>query len=147
MRAMKLAIPLLAACALLGATASRTEAQSYAQQVWAQLQSAFEAVSEDDYALHYYIIGALDGSATDSWSFNLTKGTQYLVIGACDTDCSDIDITVKDADGDVVGSDTTDDDVPVVRFTATSNSTYTIDTKMYTCTSNPCFFGFGIFRQ
>lgn len=147
MRAMKLALPLLAAFVLLGATASRTEAQSYAQQVWAQLQAAYDAANDDEFVLHNYIIGSLNGSGTDTWTFNLSKGTQYLVIGACDTDCSDIDMTVKSSGGDVVGSDTADDDVPIVRFTATSDDRFTIETKMYTCTENPCYYGFGIFRK
>ena len=147
MRAMKLAVPLLAAGMFLGASASVTHAQSYAQQVWAQLQAAYDQVDDDDYALHYYIIGSLNGSATDSWTFSLAGGTQYMVIGACDTDCSDIDITVKSSAGEVVASDTADDDVPIVRFTPKGDDRFTIETKMYACTENPCYFGFGIFRQ
>jgi hypothetical protein len=147
MRAKKLAFPLLAAVLFLGGSATRTEAQSYAQQVWNQLQAAYEAANDDDYTLNYYIIGSLNSSATDSWTFSFNKGTQYMIIGACDTDCSDIDMTIKDESGSVVASDTADDDVPIVRFTAGGSGRLTVETKMYTCTGNPCYFGFGIFRQ
>ncbi len=147
MRATKLAFPLLAAGLFLGASAQYAAAQSYAQTVWSQLQRGYEHVNQNDYKLKNYILGRLDDSETDSWSFFLSAGTQYMVIGACDEDCTDIDIVVKDEDGDVVAQDFADDDVPIVRFTPSASGRFTIETSMYDCTAYYCYFGFGIFEQ
>jgi hypothetical protein len=147
MRATKLAFPLLAAGVLLSASAVEVEAQSYTQTVWDQLQRAYTRVNQDDYRLRNYILGRLNDSDTDSWSFHLSAGTTYMVIGACDQDCSDIDMAVKDEDGEVVASDYANDDYPVMVFTPTSSGRFTIDTSMYDCGASYCYFGFGIFEQ
>jgi hypothetical protein len=125
----------LIAAALLVTSATQGEAQSYAQQVWSQLQKAHDAV------------GHLGEGNTDTWSFPMRANTEYIITGACDTDCSDLDITIKDASGKVVEKDTTTDDVPVVRFTPGSNAKYTVEVKMYSCSSAPCYFGFGVFQK
>jgi hypothetical protein len=137
----------LIAAALLVTSATQGEAQSYAQQVWSQLQKAHDAVGASDFVLQNYIIGHLGEGNTDTWSFPMRANTEYIITGACDTDCSDLDITIKDASGKVVEKDTTTDDVPVVRFTPGSNAKYTVEVKMYSCSSAPCYFGFGVFQK
>jgi len=137
----------IVALALLVTSAAPGEAQSYAQQVWNQLQKAHEAVGASDFTLQNYIIGHLGEGSTDTWSFPMRANTEYIIIGACDTDCSDLDITIKDANGKVVEKDTTTDDVPVVRFTPGSNAKFTVEVKMYSCSSAPCYFGFGVFPK
>ena len=147
MRATKLAFPLLAAGLFLGASASHAAAQSYAQTVWSQLQNAYEHVNQNDYKLKNYIVGRLDDSETDRWSFHLTAGKSYMVIGACDEDCSDIDMTVEDESGNIIAEDYADDDVPVLRFTPSKSGRFAVETWMYDCTAPYCYFGFGIFEQ
>ncbi len=147
MRATKLAFPLFAAGLFLSASASHAEAQSYAQTVWSQLQGAYQHVNQNDYKLKNYIVGRLDASESDRWSFYLTAGKSYMVIGACDEDCSDIDMTVEDESGNVVAEDYAVDDVPVLRFTPSSSGRFTVDTSMYDCGASYCYFGFGIFEQ
>lgn len=147
MRATKLAIPLFAAGLFFSASAHDVQAQSYAETVWTQLQHVYSAVNENDYRLENYIIGRLDDSATDSWSFQLSAGTTYMVIGACDEDCSDLDIAVRDEAGDVVAQDNLDDDAPVVTFTPSRSGRFSIRTSMYECNASYCYFGFGLFKR
>lgn len=122
-------------------------AQSYAQVVWDQLQTAYRAADDQDYALRNYVIGGLAASGTDSWTFALAAGRQYMVIAACDNDCSDVDLVVKNEKGETVASDLSDDDVPVVIFKPEAEGRHTIEVKMYACSEEPCYFGFGIFRK
>jgi len=147
MRATKLAIPLLAAGLFLSASAASVQAQSYAQTVWNQLQAVYGAVNQNDYRLQNYIVGRLDDSATDSWTFHLSAGTSYMIIGVCDEDCADIDMVVRDENGRVVAEDSADDDVPVVQFTPTSSGRFSIRTTMYDCRAAYCYFGFGLFER
>ena len=122
--------------------------QDYADQVWTQLQGAYEMYVEfEDFYLKNYIIGALNSGSTDSWTFSLDGGTGYAITGACDEDCTDLDIVVEDANGNVVARDEADDDYPIVEFTANRSGSYTVNVKMYTCTEEPCYFGFGIFYR
>lgn len=143
----RLAAGTVVALALLAASAEQGQAQSYAQQVWAQLQKMHDVVGARDYNLQNYIIGQLGEGNTDTWTFPMRANTDYIITGACDNDCSDLDITVKDASGRVVEKDATTDDVPVVRFTPGSSARFTVEVKMYACSSAPCYFGFGVFQK
>lgn len=126
--------------------AREVSAQSYAQEVWAQLQEAYTVAAGSDYNLRNYILGSLNQSADSRWTFPLQAATEYVIIGACDTDCSDLDIEVLGPGGDVVARDDTADDVPVVTFRPTSAGTFSVRVNMYACSAQPCYFGFGIFE-
>ena len=135
------------ALGLLVGGAEQGNAQSYAQQVWSQLQRMHDVVGANDFTLQNYIVGHLAEGNTDSWTFTFRANTDYIITGACDNDCSDLDLTVKDSSGRVVEKDTTTDDVPVLRFRGGSNARYTVEVKMYACSSAPCYFGFGVFQK
>jgi hypothetical protein len=122
--------------------------QDYVNQVWNQLQGDYvDYVEDDDFLLKNYIVGALNSGRTDSWTFTLNQGTGYAITGACDQDCTDLDIVVQNASGNVVASDELDDDYPIVEFTPSSTGPYTVKVTMYTCSEEPCYFGFGIFYR
>ena len=75
------------------------------------------------------------------WQVNLRGGGVYRIIGACDNECSNVDIELIDSNGVVVASDTAPDDEPVVTFTPASNSHYIIRVILQTCTVGPCYVG------
>jgi hypothetical protein len=75
------------------------------------------------------------------WRFDLTANTQYSVVGACDADCTNVDIELIDSRGGVVASDMLPDDYPVVPFTPTENGTYYARLLMQSCTRAPCYAG------
>lgn len=133
--------------ALLFGGAESASAQSYAQQVWNQLQQVYDLAAGSDYTLRNYIIGHLADDGEDSWTFPLEGGSDYLITGACDNDCSDLDIVVRDEKGAAVAEDQTTDDVPVVRFDTRGSGRYTVEVKMYACSASPCYFGFGVFER
>jgi hypothetical protein len=76
------------------------------------------------------------------WQVNLNSGTAYRIIGACDNECSNMDIELIDVrTGGVVASDTLPDDYPVVNFTPPANGQYIVRMMMITCTIAPCYAG------
>jgi hypothetical protein len=81
--------------------------------------------------------------ATDSrWQVNLTNGTAYRFIGACDNECSNLDIELIDMrTGGVVASDMLPDDYPVVNYTPSADGQYIVRLIMQTCTIAPCYAG------
>ncbi len=76
------------------------------------------------------------------WQVNLRGGAAYRIIGACDNECSNLDIELIDVrTGGVVASDTLPDDVPLVNFTPPANGQYIVRMMMQTCTIAPCYAG------
>jgi hypothetical protein len=132
---------------LLSVSAS-LHAQSYATQVWNQLQKAYSDISDSSsFQLNNYIIGKLADGGTDTWTFPLERGKEYLIIGVCDNDCSDVDLAVKGGNGNVIVKDEEVDDTPVTRFRVTSSGRFTVEVTMADCKDQPCFFGFGLFEK
>ena len=135
-----------ACAAVLGlAAAAPAHGQDYAQQVWEQLQAMRS--NFQDYALQNYVIGHISEGVTDSWTLTLDEGSEYVIAGACDADCSDLDIIVRNAKGTEIAKDDTEDDVPVATFTTGADGGYTIQARMYACAASTCYFGFGVFRR
>lgn len=133
---------------LLISVPASLNAQTYARQVWNQLQAVYDEISDgSSFTLNNYIIGKLADGAKDTWTFPLTRGREYLIIGVCDNDCSDVDLTVKDGSGSVVVKDEGIDDTPVTRFRVTGSGRFTVEVTMADCDDAPCFFGFGLFEK
>jgi hypothetical protein len=84
---------------------------------------------------------ALQPGTAHVWRFDLTANTQYSIIGACDVDCSNVDIELIDSRGGVVASDMLGNDYPVVNYTPTENGTYYARLLMQACTRAPCYAG------
>lgn len=78
----------------------------------------------------------------------LTANTPYTFLGACDGDCTNVDIELIDMrTGGVVASDMLPDDYPVVNFTAPANGQYMVRTILQVCTTAPCFTGMRALTQ
>lgn len=135
---------LLTAVAL---TPADTAAQSYANTVWSQLQSVYDRASSNGYSSKHYLLSTLEDDGTDQWNFSFEAGAEYQIVGVCDEDCSDLDLTVKTTSGTVIDSDTSSDDVPIVTIRPPGNGHYTIEAKMYNCSSEPCYYGIGLFKK
>lgn len=86
-------------------------------------------------------IVSLQPGRDDRWQIDLNGGTAYRIIGACDNECSNMDIELIGADGRVVASDVLPDDAPVVNVTPAASGRYTVRTLMQTCTVAPCYAG------
>lgn len=72
----------------------------------------------------------------------LTGGTGYRIDGACDGDCTNLDIELIDVrTGGVVASDMLPDDFPIVSFTPPADGQYIVRTMMQACSVAPCFAG------
>ncbi len=141
---------LLPACLLLlAATPGHLRAQSYAVQVWDQLQEHWKTISKnsDDWYLQNYVMGRIKNNGTDSWTFYFDKSKSYIITGACDNDCKNVDMVLKDEDGDVIDKDRKDDDTPVLTLVPKKSGRYTIEVEMAECKEEPCYFGIGIFRK
>lgn len=138
--------PLLGA-AVLALTPSAASAQSYANTVWDQLKRGYDSNQSQGFTAKNYILGRMNDDATDSWSFTLTAGTTYKFWGACDGDCSDLDIALLDENNNELESDVLTDDNPIVEYRPKKTGTYRLKVTMAACSTNPCWWGFAIFQK
>lgn len=87
-------------------------------------------------------IVTLEPGTDHRWTLPLTANTAYTFIGACDGDCTNVDIElISMTTGGVVASDMLPDDYPVVQFTPPADGQYMVRTLLQTCAIAPCFVG------
>lgn len=130
----------------LGFSVPSSTAQS-TDQIWSQLTSESTRASNDGFARFNYIIGYLDNDTepVDNWPVYLTAGSAYRIVGVCDNDCTDVDLSLEDDDRVVLASDLLEDDIPIINFTPKASATYWIRPTMVVCTVNPCGYGIAVF--
>lgn len=133
----------------LGVGAGPAAAQDeYVQQVRRLIQEAGRTFEARGYAMtHRIYTGALNTGAQEVVAVELSIGTEYQLMGACDRDCSNVDMIVRDAQGNEVGSDRLADDVPLVGVTPPRSGTYRVTMIMVACREQPCRYGIGIFGK
>jgi hypothetical protein len=87
-------------------------------------------------------VAGMQPGTDDRWVVDLVGGTTYGIIGACDNECSNMDIELIDMNtGGVVASDVLPDDFPVVQYAPSGNGRYMVRMIMQTCTVAPCYAG------
>lgn len=80
-----------------------------------------------------------DGVATHE--VTVTGGSEYALLGACDDDCSDLDLKIFDGAGAMLMQDVEADATPVLTFIAQSSGRYRVEAVMANCSHPPCFYG------
>jgi len=87
------------------------------------------------------VYGNLRDDATGSHQMTVTGGNEYILFGACDNDCTDVDLRIFDASGNLVMQDLAVNDTPTLQFRANGSGKYRVQVVMATCTRNPCYYG------
>lgn len=82
---------------------------------------------------------------SDNYTVTLQGGRSYKLIGVCDNDCSDLDITLYDSDGDIVDRDLLDDDKPVVSVSGKSGGRYRMNVSMASCSTGVCYYSVAVY--
>ena len=143
---MKIAkIALMAGAALLFASPAAAQ-DAWMTQVNAQLTAVLEALDGEGLTPATEPVGgALAAGAGEDIELELSAGS-YVIVGVCDTDCSDLDLVLSSADGEV-DSDVATDDVPVVTVELTRATTLNLHVVMAACSSAPCRYGVGVFSN
>jgi len=68
------------------------------------------------------------------------------VLGACDTNCRDVDLYVMDPSGQEIGRDVLTDDYPVVEIPNAQDGTYTVRIGMPDCGADECLSAARVYR-
>jgi hypothetical protein len=87
------------------------------------------------------VYGSLNDDASGTHEMTVAGGNQYVLFGACDRDCSDVDLKIYDTNNNLVMQDVAVDDTPVLTFTANGSGKYRVVVVMAACRQNPCYYG------
>ncbi|HYO47548.1 MAG TPA: hypothetical protein VEY33_12760 [Gemmatimonadota bacterium] len=93
------------------------------------------------------IVGLLNSGGTIGIGVNLELGVEYMIVGVCDQDCGDLDLSLSDLDDNVLFTDELDDAAPVLQFTSTASGLHNLWITMYACSGEPCSFAYNVYRR
>lgn len=93
------------------------------------------------------LTGSLSDGSSETVDVRLQGGERYAVIGGCDADCSDMDLSISDRSGNVLDSDYLTDDFPALEFSAGYTGTYPMRVSMPSCSVNPCYYSYIVYRM
>ena len=142
------ALALAAVAAAFITTTAAAPQDEWVAQVRRLLQQAGKTFEDRGYSMtHRIYTGSLNNGRNEMVSLDLDIGTQYQIMGACDTDCSDLDFVLYDAAGNQIDNDVATDDVPIVSVTPRRSGTYRVKVVMATCTAEPCRYGVAVFGK
>ena len=90
---------------------------------------------------------AMQPLQSHTFTVPMVAGKPYLVFGACDGDCTVVDLALLDARGVLIKSDTDSADFPVLDYTPTAAGTYTVKITMAKCAVAPCYAGARVYQK
>ncbi|HET7234421.1 MAG TPA: hypothetical protein VFJ16_30685 [Longimicrobium sp.] len=144
----RIALALTAIAGLVVTTAAAAPQDEWTQQVRRLLQRAGQTFEERGYSMtHQIYTGSLNNRSNEFVTLRLDIGTQYQIMGACDNDCSDLDMTIYGPGGNEIDTDVEMDDFPIVSVTPSRTGTYRVKVVMANCSAEPCRYGVGVFGK
>jgi len=93
------------------------------------------------------IVTAIPLAGEHRMTVNLERRVRYTFVGACDQDCSDVNMEVLDARGRRVAIDRAANDRPRVSISPGSDGVFVVRTWLAQCSIVPCFIGVRGFRR
>jgi len=125
---------------------SRVLAQGkrWERQVRAQLDRTLAAIEGSHGQSRVLRMGPLNTEESESLTVEMKAGTAYDIVGACDEDCSSLQLMLSTATGSDVAVDRSGENLPVVRFTPSQTGSYTVRVTMAACRLSPCWYGLAL---
>ncbi|MFM6854461.1 MAG: hypothetical protein ACKOUM_10330, partial [Sphingopyxis sp.] len=138
-----------AALAMLGAAAPAMAQNSYERFVISLLtaQHQYEDFEPSELVDWTGALRHIDQNRQVEQVYQLEAGTTYRIVGACDTDCTNMDIEVFDAAGTMVGDDRQANDHPYVELTPTETGAYRVHPWVVACRARPCYGGVRVLKR
>ncbi len=141
---------ILATSAAFAGMAIAPSAYAQSAEIIRQLSSQLSSSRNSYVPNNYRLVTGPDNDLlsqgeSDDYNVTLQGGRSYKLIGVCDNDCSDLDITLYDSDGDVVDRDLLDDDKPVVSVSGKSGGRYRMNVSMASCSTGVCYYSVAVY--
>lgn len=127
--------------ALLFLVSPASAQDRYVEQVQGYLDLSQETILNEGFTYEGESSGWMPAGADAGLVVVLPPG-DYLVVGQCDDDCTDLDLEVDPLDGASLGSDLEPDSSPVVAFSLTEATKVIVTLSMIDCSTRRCYAGF-----
>ena len=88
--------------------------------------------------------GSLEAETQTTFQVALRAGADYMVVGFCDDDCTDLDLAVLDPSGEMLNSDYLPDAQPVLILTPERTGAHQVQVDMVACVLESCDYAVGI---
>jgi len=142
---------LLCLCCLFVASSSAVAQEAWQEQLTVQTKlksgEGYADLSTKGFSLvdvaKTEVIMANESSTS---SVMLAPGSQYVIMGVCDNDCSDLDLALMKG-GMELDKDTTTDDWPILVVTPTSSPNYEVKVTMYACSTANCGYQLSVWKK
>lgn len=146
---VKKALAGLAALALIaGATASAQVPDPYARELAQKLARAEILLGERGYARGAGpFAGGLGPRQSQRFTLMLRAGQDYRIVGVCDDRCDDLDLRLRDPNGEVVGQDVLEDSVPVIHARPQITGQYAVEVAMLRCRVETCWYAVNVYAR
>jgi hypothetical protein len=90
----------------------------------------------------------LDDGDYTTITYTLSGGETYKIVGACDNQCSDLDLELRDNNDNLIERDNASDDIPIVSVTPRRDGKFTLKVSMRDCSSSAgCVYGVDVYRE
>ena len=123
-------------------------AEQYTQQVLARLSQAQQSFTAQGFQqITQPFSGQLAQGQYQNIPVTLNAGGEYRIVGVCDSDCSDLDLVLYDANNNVVSQDNLTDAVPVVSVQPQVSGQFTAQAVMHTCNVSPCYYALALYGR
>ncbi len=120
----------------------------YELQVENQLQGAIKTAKVDGYQLLFpRNVGKLRRRTEAFKTVLLDPKREYIFIAVCDKNCNEVNLIVKDMEGNKITSDATDTPISVVNFKPPTEDRYQVTVRMEKCSAPSCNYGMGVFAK
>ncbi|MDJ0515762.1 MAG: hypothetical protein QNJ74_05650 [Trichodesmium sp. MO_231.B1] len=128
------------------ATAASIELSLEQEQVICKLKDTVEAQEKAGKKLVFWpLIGKVKERVEVPFTAKLSSDVSYTILGVCDDNCTDLNLTLKNQEGNKIANDEKEDGIPVISFTPTENSDYRITARPDKCVTEKCEFGMVLF--
>jgi hypothetical protein len=124
-----------------GATAQDVSSQQVTRIIDAAAQSYVAKGYRADSPVR---MGALSNGSSERVTFHSSGGGTTSIIGVCDTSCSNVDLVLYDAAGNILDKDVLSDDAPIVTRTG-GEANLTVEVQMAKCSMSSCRYGLRAF--
>jgi hypothetical protein len=130
--------------AMIPAVAS-AQGVRWERQVRNKLDRAFATIPANSARpLRLLALHMLNGEEWETVDVTLEAGVSYAIIGACDNDCTRLQLVLATATNSELAIDRNSDGLTMVRFTPQRTARYRVRITMEACELNPCWYGVGM---
>jgi hypothetical protein len=91
------------------------------------------------------LLGKIREKVEAPFTLKMDANAEYTIIGVCNDNCQNLQLTLNNAKGEKVATQSKDNAVPTIKFTPTESKDFILRAKPEKCVGGSCEFGMVMF--